>query len=304
MRRSARLAMGQLLVATTVLAGCDYVVVPPEASGPVLAEGDGWTAIPTAIETTPGGDLVIELALRNDTGRWSTMAAAERPARLTGPGGTTECATVRVGTGGHRIGPGMQIRGYQDGPASAPETQRIRVECAGAPDAAASLTIDYGYATGEYNYYDPEASTADDTLEVALEPLAPDLGFPIGEPVEGLLEPADVQLPAINGMVVELVDARRTDAGLELDWRATNPGEYPSTVHIGTPPVVGDDGVVYGTWQSPDLASVPVTPPGETSEWTTSLAVPGDVGNLHLLLSVENGKQRLFSNHLLDLTGL
>ena len=69
---------------------------------------------------------------------------------------------------------------------------------------------------------------------------------------------------------------RRTDTGLELDWQATNPGDYASSVHIGLPPVVGSDGIVYGFWESPDLASVPVTPPGGTADWSTELVVPED----------------------------
>ena len=67
--------------------------------------------------------------------------------------------------------------------------------------------------------------------------------------------------------------------------------------------MIGDDGVVYGYYESPDLASVPVTPAGGTAEWTTSVAVPGSVSGLHLLLSVESKKQRLFTNYLMDLTG-
>ena len=68
--------------------------------------------------------------------------------------------------------------------------------------------------------------------------------------------------------------------------------------------MIGDDGVIYGYYESPDLASVPLTPAGGTAEWTTTVAVPESVSGLYLLLSVESKKQRLFTNYLLDLTGV
>ena len=40
------------------------------------------------------------------------------------------------------------------------------------------------------------------------------------------------------------------------------------------------DGVIYGFYQSPGLASVPVTGAGKTAEWTTQVAVPKDVAGL------------------------
>ena len=244
------------------------------------------------------------LTIRNDTGLWSAMTAAER-AVLTGPAGATDCATVRVGTGGHRVAPGLQVRGYTAGTKQAPETELVRVECAGAAaDEGATLELDYTYVTGDYNYYDPDASATTATLEIPLDQVATDLTYPIAEAVDGLVLPPDTKLNAINGMVLTLADARRTETGLELDWQAENPGEYPSSVHIGIPPVIGDDGVIYGYWESPDIESVPVTPPGETSSWMTSVTVPSDVGSLYLLLSVESGKQRQFANYLLDLSGV
>ena len=73
-------------------------------------------------------------------------------------------------------------------------------------------------------------------------------------------------------------------------------------MHIGVPPVIGSDGIVYGFYESPDLASVPITPPAGTAEWTTNTAVPTDVVGLYILLSVESKKQRLFVNYLIDIT--
>jgi hypothetical protein len=301
-RRVPPIAAAAMLAASLVLAGCEYVVVPPESSDAIAASGKGWSAVPTAVGTGPSGDLQVTLTIRNDTGLWSAMNGAGQ-AVLTTPGGSSDCATVRVGTGGHRVAPGLQIRGYQAGTTQAPETELVRVECAGATaDAGAALKLDYTYQTGDYNYYDPDASSTTATLEIPLDPVASDLSYPIAEQVDGLVQPADAELTAINGVVLRLAEATRSDTGLELAWTAENPGEYPSSVHIGVPPVVGDDGIIYGYWESPDLESVPVTPPGETSSWTTSVAVPPDVGGLYLLLSVESGKQRRFANYLLDLT--
>ena len=118
-------------LASVAAGACDYVVIPPEAGGVAAASGEGWSAVPTSIETGPGGELVVDLTIRNDTGLWSAMTAGG-PARLTtADGATSECATVKVGTGGHRLAPGLQIRGFQAGAKKAPETELIRVECAG-----------------------------------------------------------------------------------------------------------------------------------------------------------------------------
>jgi hypothetical protein len=65
--------------------------------------------------------------------------------------------------------------------------------------------------------------------------------------------------------------------------------------------VIGSDGIVYGYYESPDLESVPVTPAGETAEWTTVTAVPDGVSGMYIVLSVESKKQRLFVNYALEL---
>ena len=66
--------------------------------------------------------------------------------------------------------------------------------------------------------------------------------------------------------------------------------------------MIGSDGVLYGFWESPDLGSVPITPPGETATWTTKVEVPAEVTGLIMLLSVESKKQRIFVNYALDLS--
>jgi hypothetical protein len=109
-------------------------------------------------------------------------------------------------------------------------------------------------------------------------------------------------MTALNNCALTLLEAVRTDAGLQFTWQTSNPGEYPSYVHIGIPPVIGTDGIIYGLYESPDIASVPITPPGGTAEWTTEVVVPSDVTGLYILLSVETGKQRLFANYATDIS--
>jgi hypothetical protein len=137
---------------------------------------------------------------------------------------------------------------------------------------------------------------------VNLDQVATDLNYPIAEPVEGLIQQPGTELIAINKVILTLTEAMRTDKGLQFKWQTSNPGEYPSYVHIGNPPVIGADGILYGFYESPDLTSVPITPAGEKAEWTTEVAVPQDVKGLYIMLSVESKKQRLFVNYAVDVT--
>jgi hypothetical protein len=68
------------------------------------------------------------------------------------------------------------------------------------------------------------------------------------------------------------------------------------------PTVIGDDGVLYGFYETPDIVSVPITPAVDRVEWTTEVSVPEDFGKLYILLSVEIGKARLFENYSLDIS--
>lgn len=293
-----------MLVCALAMGACDYVVVPAEEGGAASVASKGWTAVATQVGPADDGDLRIDLTIRNETGAWSAMRAANGAALLTaGDGKTADCASVFVGTGGHRLAPGMQMRGYIAGPKASPTTELIRVECRGAEVAPGSrLSIDYSYVTGEYNYYDPDARTVVSRLEVDLGQIAADLQYPIAEPIEGLIQQRDIEITAINGVLVKLSGVQRPDAGLEFSWQTNNPGEYPSFVHIGNPPVIGADGILYGYYESPDLESVPVTPAGETAEWTTETAIPPDGSGFYILLSVESKKQRLFVNYAIDIT--
>jgi hypothetical protein len=292
-----------ILVCALLACACRYIVLPEDVGGP-SAGSEGWSGVATKVGLSDTGDLRIDITIRNNTGDWSAMQAAEgKPAVLEAGGQTTNCDTIFISSGGHRLAPGFQMRGFIGGTKAEPVTQLMYVECAGAEAAPEStLSIDYVYFTGQYNYYEPEANKGDGTLEINLDEVAMDLTYPIAEPVEGLIQKADVEITAINDVVLTLTGAGRTDNGLQFTWQTANPGEYPTYVHIGNPPVIGTDGIIYGLYEVPDLASVPITPAGDKAEWTTEVAVPQDVQGLYILLSAESGKQRLYANYAVDIT--
>jgi len=303
MRRTKALVLA--LVSVLFLCACDYIVLPEDLDSPISGESKGWSAVVAKVGKSDAGDLHIEITLRNETGDWSAMEAMpDKPAVLKGSDGkTTDCESVFVSTGGHRLAPGFQMRGYIGGTRAQPTTQLIYVECKGAEAAPGStLSIDHSYVTGQYNYYYPDANKVDATLEVDLDQAAADLTYPIAEPVEGLIHKADAEILALNDVVLLLTAVERTDTGLQFAWQTSNPGEYPTYVHVGNPPVIGADGILYGFYETPDIVSVPITPAGGTAEWTTEIAVPQDVEGLYILLSVESGKQRLFANYAVDIT--
>ncbi|MBN1921924.1 MAG: hypothetical protein JW892_11815 [Anaerolineae bacterium] len=288
---------------------CKYVVLP-EGIDSTSGGSKGWTAVATGVESIDD-KLRIHLTIRNETNDWSAMTAApDKPALLSVDANTTNCATVFVSSGGHRLAPGFQMRGYIGGTKTEPVTQLLYVECEGATLAdGATLTVDYIYFTGQFNYYEPEANKRDGRLEVDLSALATDLTYPIATAVEGLLQPPDATLTAINDVALTLAKIERTSEGFRFSWKTANPGEYPSYVHIGNPPVIGADGIIYGLYEIPDLASVPITPAGGEAEWATEVAAPQNVAapqetnSLIMLLSVESGKQRLYANYAIDLSG-
>jgi hypothetical protein len=307
MRRPARLGVGPLaivLVAALAVWACDYVVVPPEESAGTAVNAEGWSAVPTAIGPGEDGALRIDLAIENDTKAWSTIEAARGAARLRGAdGSTTDCPTVVVGTGGHRLPPGFRMRGFVGGTKAKPAVETLRVECPGVTGVSpgAKLALDTTFWTGDFNYYDEDATRTERTIEVDLDKVATDLTYPVAIPVDGLILPASTPITAINDVVLTLADAVRTDDGMEMTWQASNPGEYPSAVHIGQPPVIGADGILYGRYESPDIAEAPLTPPGGKETWTTTVAVPPEVGGLIVPLSVES-QARYFVNYALDLS--
>jgi hypothetical protein len=72
--------------------------------------------------------------------------------------------------------------------------------------------------------------------------------------------------------------------------------------HIGIPPVIGEDGIIYGAYVTIDMPEVPLTPAESKVEWTTEVAVPEEISGLYILLSVESKKPRTYLNYLLDIT--
>ena len=300
---NARRRLALVIACGILLAGCGYIVTPEDESSSAPAASHGWGAVATKVDAAAGG-LHVDVTIRNDTGAWSAMQATPaQPAVLTtGDGKSTSCATVIVGTGGTYVAPGFQIRGYTGGTKAKPATQLLYVKCAGATAAAGSkLSIPYTYVTGEFNYYSPSAATSA-TLAVDLDKVAADLKYPVATPVDGVIEKADAKIIAINKCALSLTSANRTADGLEFGWQADNPTQYPTYVHIGIPPVIGSDGVIYGFYQSPTLTDAPIAPGGQSAKWTTKVAVPKDDTGLYILVSVESKQQKNFVGHAIDIT--
>jgi hypothetical protein len=295
-----------LIIACALLSfSCVYIVTPAELGAtPTSIASKGWTARVTNLGKSDAGDLHIDLAIRNDTQDWSVMqAAANHPAVLKDSAGkSTNCETVFVGTGGHRLAPGFQMRGYTAGTKLAPVTQLLYVECKGAVAASGmKLSIDYSYITGYFNYYVASKAT-DGKLDVDLDQVANDEQYPVAVSVPGLVEKLGTKITAINSCTLTLTDAKRTDTGLEFSWETDNPGTSPTYVHIGNPPVIGSDGIIYGRYESPTLADAPITLPGQKADWKTTVTVPSTVTGLYILLSVEDKQQKNFYNHLMDVS--
>ena len=300
---NTRRTLGLGIASALLLAGCGYIVTPEDESSPTRAITGVWSAVATKVDAAAGG-LHIDITIRNNTGAWSAMLspATKSAVLTTSDGKSTDCGTVFVGTGGTYLAPGFQVRGYTGGTKAKPVTQLLYVECAGAAAAAGSkLSVAYSYVTGEFNYYTPPTPTSA-KLNIDLDKVAADLKYPIAAPVAGVIEKADVKIIAINKTTLSLTSATRTADGLEFGWQADNPTGYPVYVHIGVPPVVGSDGVIYGFYQSPHLADTPISPAGQSAHWTTKVAAPKDDVGLYILVSVESKQQKNFVSHAIDIT--
>jgi hypothetical protein len=294
-----------------LLAGMGYVVVPACEPGDTglgcgreTVLGKGWVIRATNVAPSETGDLRIDLAVLNETGDWSAMQAVPgRPAVLKSSGGqSSNCDTVFVGTGGHSLAPGFQMRGYTSGTEEEPKTQLIYVECkGGAASAGSVLNIDLTYVTGQYNYYDKTANTASAEAEVKLDEVVENPEYPIVTPVEGLVRGPSDAIIGLNEVALTLADAKRNRDQLEFAWQAFNPSGYPSALHVGPPPVIGADGILYGLYTDPGSVSAPLTSPGKTTEWTTTVRAPQDVKGFYIMVSVETGT-RLFTNYVIDIT--
>jgi hypothetical protein len=294
-----------------ILAAAGYVVVPacdPNDHGWGCGDDTlltkGWIALATNVGTSDAGDLHIDLTILNETAEWSAMQAipAKPAVFIAGDGQTTNCDTVFVSTGGHYLAPGFQMKGFTAGTIAEPKTQLIYVECKGAKIVPGSkLFIDVSYVTGQYNYYDKTATEADTKLEVNLDKVATDLKYPIATPVEGLIQKLGDMITGLNEVTLTLADVQRTDKGFEFKWQALNPSEYPSALHVGPPPVLGGDGILYGLYQDPGSVSAPLTSPGKTTEWMTTVNAPKDVKGFYIMVSVETGT-RLFTSYAIDIS--
>lgn len=298
-----------LLACTLFSFACVYVVLPEGLEiANVPGEGSGlgvWSAMVTNVSQSDAGDLHIDLTIRNDIGDWSALhAVADQPAILTtSDGKTTNCDTVFVSTGGHRMAPGFQMRGYTVAEEGEQKTQLLYVECEGAAATAGShLTIEYVSFNGILDDYDPEANRTDGILELSLDEIVTDLTYPVAAPVDGLIQEAGVSITALSDNVVTLRDVQRTDDGFQFTWQNFNPTKFPLKTHIGIPPVIGADGILYGVYQTLDLSPVDITPPNENMEWTTEVAIPEDVTGCYILLSVESKKPRTYVNYALDIS--
>jgi len=298
-----------LVLAGVALTGCDYIVPPVNFDTATPPPTDnGWSGVALGVSQS-NGSLHVDLAITNNTAQWSAMDVTASTAKVVDASGSShDCATDYIGTskfvnsGGWYLPPGFVMKGYTGGTLQQPTTQPLFVECAGvSPAAGQKLSIDYKYITGAFNYYvatKPKSAN----MKVDLDKVAADTKFPVSDKVPHLpvVKPGD-KIPALNGCSLILVDAKRTDTGLQFDWESLAPGAA-TFIHVGNPPVIGSDGILYGYYQSPHLADVPVTPAGGDTEWSTKVTVPKDVTGLYVLAPVETQQQKYFVDHLIDIT--
>jgi hypothetical protein len=301
-----KIVVGLLLAFTLLISSCKYIVLPEDLQE--FEDGDQakfWSAVVTSVGENESGDLHIDITIRNDTGDWSAMQAMTgQPAVLTDSDGqTADCDTVFVGTGGHRLAPGFQARGYTTGNKEDLKTQTLYVECKGvAASAGSKLSIDYVSFTGILDDYDPEANKTEGVLELSLDEVVTDLTYPIATPVDGLIQASGMSITGLSDNVVTLLGVERSDGGVQFTWENFNPTKFPLKTHIGIPPVIGSDGIIYGLYETLDIAPIPITPANEKVEWTTEVSVPQAVEGLYILLSVESKKPRTYVNYALDIS--
>ncbi len=293
-----------ILTINLLVSACVYIVLPEGLDMSKGTFSGGWSAVVTGLSQTPGGDLHVDLTIRNDTGDWSMLKTVEgQPAVLTSGGKKQNCETVFVGTGGHRLAPGFQMRGYMAGPKTEPRVQLIYVECKGVQaEPGAKLSVNYLAYTGEMDYYHQEEGQSSGTLEVELDQIASDLTYPVFEEIDGLIQNTDVSITALSNNTISLVDVLRSDEGFEFKWQNYNPTEFALKIHIGNPPVIGSDGIIYNLYEIMDLASTPLTPAKGSVEWTTKAAVPPEVKDCYILLSVESKNMRHYVNYAIDIS--
>jgi hypothetical protein len=305
---SKRLRIIILLLLSFFTFACAYVVVPqdiviPEKKGESTAKY--WSGVATNVSSTASGDLHIDITLINNTADWSKLQAVpDAPARLvTEDGKSTVCGVVNVSTGGHRLAPGFQMRGFSTRVDGNLQTQLLYVECENATLLPGSkLTINYLTYSGILDDYEPDRNEFAGVLEIDLQKIVSDLSYPIATPIDGLIQPSDTALTGLSENVVTLLSASRADNIMQLTWQNFNPTKFALKTHIGTPPVIGVDGIIYGEYEILDMAPVPLTPPSQKVEWSTEVDVPDEVNGLNILLSLESNKPRTYINYVLDIS--
>ncbi len=283
--------------------GCKYVVIPEDLIVEQAAS-KAWNAVVTGVSQTDSGALHVDVTIQNETGEWSSMqAVAGEPAILKSGGDEISCDVVFIGTGGHRLAPGLQMRGYTTGTKAEPSTQMLYVECADSQaEAGSELSINYVAYNGDLDYYHQDANQSFGILELSLDEVATDLTYPVYTEIPVQVEKVGSEMLAISENVVTLTAVERTDAGFTFNWKNYNPTNFALKTHIGNPPVIGSDGIIYGIFEIMDLVSTPLTPSKGEASWTTEVLVPADVSGFYILLSVEDKQMRMYVNHLMDIT--
>jgi hypothetical protein len=294
------------IIATALISfACVYIVVPADLLiTPTSVLSKGWSGVVTNVVETGAGDLHIDLAIVNNTQDWSAMQADEgKPASLTSSDGKkTNCDTVFVGTGGTSLTPGFQMRGYTGGTKFEPKIQLLFVECEGvAASSGSKLSIEYNYVTGPYDLHIPSVPN-NATMVLDLDQVVGDLKYPVATTPGDLIEKMGNKISAINNFTLTLADVKRTENGLALFWQDYNPSDYPNYVHIGTPPVIGADGIIYGRYEDPSIAEPTIALSKSTGEWKTVVTVPGNVTGLYVMVSVEIRQSMYYISHVIDIT--
>lgn len=288
-------------------AGCDYIVPPIDFNTPtpVVNTTTGWTGTVVGVSENSGA-VHIDLAIDNRTGDWSAMDVGYSKASVAdGSGKATDCDKVFVGTsvfvadGGWYIPDGFAMKGYtSDGQGT---IQQLSVECTGVSKAdAKKLHVDYRYITGAFNYYRP-STYHQASMDLDLGTVKSDMKYPVVDKTAKIGK-ADESITGLNNCTVKLTGVKRTDTGFEFSWESFNPTDYPISLHIGAPPVLGADGILYGFYQSPHLALVPVTPAKDKATWTTEATVPAAGKGFYLLVPLESQQNKYFIDYVLDIT--
>jgi len=182
-------------------------------------------------------------------------------------------------------------------------TQLLYVECNGVDGKVGSeLTVNYESFQGDLDDYAPNANQQEGELKIDLGEINTDLVYPIAESIEGLILKSDQSITALSENVVTLKDIQRSDTGFQFTWQNFNPSKFPLKTHIGTPPVIGEEGIIYGVYETLDMVDVPITPALENMEWLTEVAVPKEEKGFYILLSVESKKPRTYVNYAIDIS--